>query len=133
LSYDSDENPDVLRKRSEIGILQAKLEQMQTGNEKEPFGKFSAAQVPGMELEYIRKARDVKYHETLFEIIAKQYEAARLDEAKDSPLQVLDHPTVPDMKSGPHRSIIMGLGLLVGLLGGTVRALIQYARQEALV
>ena len=133
LSYDSDENPDVLRKRSEIGILKAKLEQMQTGDAKGPFGKFSAAQVPGMELEYIRKARDVKYHETLFEIIAKQYEAARLDEAKDSPLQVLDHPTVPDTKSGPHRSIIMGLGLLAGLLGGTVWALIQYARREALV
>jgi tyrosine-protein kinase Etk/Wzc len=134
LNYDSDENPDVLRKRSEIGTLQAKLEQMQTGNRKEAFGRFSAAQVPGMELEYIRKAREVKYQETLFEIIAKQYEAARLDEAKDSPLQVLDHPTVPDMKSGPHRSIIMALGLLAGLLAGTVWTLIQYARrQEAVV
>ena len=131
LYYDSDENPDVVRVRSEIGSLEDKVKQLQTGTDKEPFGRFSAAQVPGMELEYIRRARDVKYHETLFEIIAKQYEAARLDEAKDSPLQVLDHAVVPDTKSGPYRSIIMAIGLLVGLMGGAVWVLLQYARQTA--
>ena len=69
---------------------------------------------PALELDYIRHARDVKYHEALFEIIAKQYEAARLDQAHEPILQVLDAPSVPDSKSGPpssrHYDRILGLG-----------------------
>ena len=128
LHYDSDENPDVVRTRSEIGSLEEKLKELQTGTDKQPFGRFSAVQVPALELEYIRKARDEKYHETLFEIIAKQYEAARLDEAKDSPLQILDHATIPDTRSGPYRAIIIAAGLLAGLLIGAAWVLLQYAR-----
>ncbi|RRA47459.1 GNVR domain-containing protein [Acidipila sp. EB88] len=129
LMGESDENPDVLRMRSEISSLQAQVKRMQSGASKASFGEFSAARAPGLELEYIRRARDVKYHETLFDVISKQYEAARLDEAKDAPLQVLDRATVPDLKSGPHRSIIMLIGLLIGLLGGAVWVLIQQARR----
>ena len=133
LLHEADENPDVLRLRGEIGSLEAQVKQMQTGNSRDSYGQFSTAQVPGMELEYIRRARDVKYHETLFDIIAKQYESARLDEARDSPLQILDHPTVPDTKSGPHRTIIMGIGMLVGLLGGMAWVLMKHAKDPNLL
>ena len=126
LHDETEQNPDVLRVRSEIGSLQARAQQMETGAVS-GFGKLSTAQVPGLELEYIRKARDVKYHESLFDIISKQYEAARLDEAKDAPLQVLDKPTVPDMKSGPSRSIIMFVGLVAGLLGSAAWVLLRGA------
>ena len=129
LSNETNDNPDVVRMRNEIGSLQAQLKQLQTGNTNKPFQRFSTSQVPELELEYVRRARDVKYHESLFEIIAKQYEAARLDEAKDTPLQVLDHAIVPDSKSGPHRSIIMAIGLLIGLLGGAVWVLMTSARR----
>lgn len=128
----TEQNPEVLRLRNEIGSLQAQVGQLENGEKSKPFGRLSASQVPGLELEYIRKARDVKYHETLFEIIAKQYEAARLDEEKDSPLQVLDQPTIPDTKSGPHRSIIMGIGLLVGLLGGAAWVLFQSVKRQSI-
>ena len=124
LHDETDQNPDVLRLKSEIGSLQAQASQMENGVEK-GFGRFSTAQVPDAELEYIRKSRDVKYHESLFEIIAKQYEAARLDEAKDAPLQVLDRPTVPDVKSGPSRRIIIAIGLLLGLLGSSAWVLLR--------
>ena len=124
LQDETNQNPDVLRLRSQIGSLQAKASEMESGAEK-GFGRLSTAQVPDAELEFIRKARDVKYHESLFEIIAKQYEAARLDEAKDAPLQVLDRPSVPDMKSGPSRRIIMAVGLLLGLLGSSAWVLLR--------
>jgi tyrosine-protein kinase Etk/Wzc len=130
-SDETEQNPNVIRLRSEIGNLQAQVRQLQVGDSKDSFGRFSTAQVPGLELEYIRRARDVKYHEALFDIISKQYEAARLDEAKDSPLQVLDHAIVPDTKSGPHRSIIMAVGLLAGLLMGGALVLFQHARRSA--
>jgi uncharacterized protein involved in exopolysaccharide biosynthesis len=127
LHDETDENPEVLRARSEIASLQAKAAEMESGSE-QGFGRLSTAQVPETELEYIRKAREVKYHEALFDIIAKQYEAARLDEARDAPLQVLDQPVVPDTKSGPPRSIIMAAGLLLGLLGSSAWAVFRASR-----
>ena len=128
LHDETEQNPEVLRLRSEIGSLQGRAAQMASGDGK-GFGKMSTAQVPELQLEYTRKAREVKYHETLFDIIAKQYEAARLDEATDAPLQVLDRPVVPDTKSGPSRSIIMAVGLLLGLLGSSAWVLLKSARQ----
>ena len=124
LHDETDQNPDVLRLRNEISSLQSKAAEMESGAEK-GFGRLSTAQVPDAELEYIRKAREVKYHESLFEIIAKQYEAARLDEAKDAPLQVLDRPSVPDTKSGPSRRIIITIGFLMGLLGSSAWVLLR--------
>jgi uncharacterized protein involved in exopolysaccharide biosynthesis len=123
LHDETEQNPEVLRLRSEIGSLQAKAAQMESGTDK-GFGRLSTAQVPELQLEYIRKEREVKYHEALFDIISKQYEAARLDEAKDAPLQVLDRPVLPDTKSGPPRAIIMAVGLLIGLLGSSAWALL---------
>ena len=43
-----------------------------------------------------------KYHETLFDLLARQLEAARIDEAKASPtVQVLDPPLLPKARSWP--------------------------------
>ena len=52
---------------------------------------ITTANVPQAGLEYIRKERDVKYHQFLFDLLARQYEAARMDEAKAAPvIQVVD-------------------------------------------
>ena len=48
-------------------------------------------QVPEAGLEYVRKLRDVKYYETIFDILARQFEIAKLDEAKQGAVvQVVD-------------------------------------------
>jgi tyrosine-protein kinase Etk/Wzc len=63
-------------------------------------------------LQYGRKLREVKYSETLFEMLAKQYEAARLDESKAAAvIQVVDPAVEPDRKSSPRRSLIV-LGMV---------------------
>ena len=68
-----------------------------------PVGK-----IPQAGLEYIRKYRDVKYHEALFEGLSKQFEAARLDEARAGGLvQVIDEAVVPERKSWPPRTLIV--------------------------
>lgn len=130
LHDETEQNPDVVRLREEVGSLQRQVAELENGQGKSHFGGISAAQVPELELEYIRRTRDVKYHEALFEIIAKQYEAARLDEARDSPLQILDHGTVPDTKSGPPRMVILAIGLVMGLLGGAAWVVFRAAGQE---
>src|SRR5258706_7377954 len=84
-SFATESNPDMKRIMQEVLGLRselAKLEKDPTitkGDVMMPFGK-----APGVALEYGRRFRDMKYHETLFEVLARQYEIARIDEAKDA-------------------------------------------------
>ena len=69
--------------------------------------------------------RDLKYNEALYEQVAKQYELAKLDEAKDPTLlQILDKAIVPDKKSKPQRMIITISAIFIGLLVGIALAFI---------
>lgn len=128
-TFATEQNPDVERLQERIDTMQsqlAKLEndqrQLQPGNIAVPAGR-----VPEDMLEYERKLRDVKYHETLFDLLSRQYEAARIDEAKSAPIiQVVDRAIPPDKKSGPHRSLIfLGFGL-AGFLISSAVAFVQF-------
>jgi uncharacterized protein involved in exopolysaccharide biosynthesis len=117
----TEQNSEVIRLRSEIDDLQGQLARLQKGSGKESTAAIPTSKVPGLELEYVRKEREVKYHEALFDMLSRQYEAARLDEARDSPLlQVLDPATYPDTKSWPKRSYFLLGGLVLGFLGGSI-------------
>jgi tyrosine-protein kinase Etk/Wzc len=88
--------------------------------------------VPEAGLEYLRGFRDVKYHETVFELLSRQFELAKIDEARDSSLiQVLDQAVVPEKKSKPHRSWIALAGLIFGFLLGVGLALLRDFFQRA--
>jgi uncharacterized protein involved in exopolysaccharide biosynthesis len=59
----------------------------------------------GGDSDYIARYRDFKYHETLFELFAKQYEVARIDESREGAvIQVLDVAQPPERKSKPKRA-----------------------------
>jgi len=78
----------------------------------------------------IQLLRDVKYYQMLYEMLAKQYEVARLDEAKDIPLiQVLDKAVEPERKFKPQRALITIAAAFVGL----ILALITSFVSEALI
>ena len=77
-------------------------------------------------LNYIDALRDQKYLESLYEIIVRQFEAAKLDEAKNSPLiQILDKAITPEKKSKPKRSLIVILATLFAFILGTILAFIR--------
>lgn len=115
----TEQNPEVIRLNSEIQNLQSQLADLQNGKGHGNAAAIPTAKVPQLKLDYVRKEREVKYHEALFEILAKQYEAARLDEARDAPvLQVLDPASYPDSKSEPKRLYIVVGGFFVGLILG---------------
>jgi tyrosine-protein kinase Etk/Wzc len=98
------ENPKVQVMQREIAAMRSQLNDLETQGGSGSNFEVSAGKLPQTTLGYIRKLRDVKYHEALFELLAKQYEAARLDESKQAPLiQVIDRANVPDKKSGPAR------------------------------
>ena len=59
-------------------------------------------------MEYLRRYRDLKYNETVFELLAKEFEVAKLDEAREgSIIQVVDAAVPPDIRSFPQRTLIV--------------------------
>jgi tyrosine-protein kinase Etk/Wzc len=115
----TEQNPDVVRLTAELASLRQQERDLENGPGKHVPGdiSISAANVPGVGLEYIRKERDVKYHQLLFDLLARQYEAARIDEAKSVPvIQVVDRASVPDRKSGPFRALWTLLGGFLGFV-----------------
>jgi tyrosine-protein kinase Etk/Wzc len=117
-SFATEQNPDLIRLRNEIAALTrqlSRLENNQTtrrGDIQVPTGK-----VPEAGLEYLRKYRDVKYYETIYEMIAKQFELAKIDEGKNaSIIQVLDPALPPEKKSKPKRILIVLIAALASLI-----------------
>lgn len=69
------------------------------------------------EQDYVSAYREYKYQETLFEVYAKQFELARMDEAREGTLiQVLDAAEPPERRSKPRKSLIAAGALIAGLL-----------------
>lgn len=107
-SFATSENPDLVRAEEELRALQDQLTRLERGKGGHSPTDLALEKVPGVSLEYIRKLREVKYYEALFELLAKQYEAARIDEARDaSVIQVLDKAIVPEKRSWPKRSYMI--------------------------
>jgi tyrosine-protein kinase Etk/Wzc len=128
-SFATSENPDVIRTEQEIAALKTQLANVELTNK---LGKGNIAiptgKIPQAGLEYIRKLREVKYHEGLFEILAKQFEAAKIDEGKNAPvIQVVDTAVVPEVKAGPHRGLIILGGAILGLIIGCFHVWISSA------
>lgn len=126
-SFAAPQNPEILRIEQELRGLQVQLTKleksrpMSSGDFMVPTGQIAAAGV-----EYVRSLRNVKYYETIFELLAKQFELAKIDEAKDSSLiQVLDKAVPAERKSKPRRAIITLAGLVVGAALGLMLTFIH--------
>ena len=119
------QNPEFVRQKEELAGLRQQLAKLEhsSGAEHDDI-QVPTGKVPQAELEYLRCLRDLKYHETLFEFLSKQFEAARLDEAKDSVVvQVVDAAVEPERKSGPMRLAIVALLTAISFLGAISWAL----------
>jgi len=65
--------------------------------------------------------RQAKLSEAVLEALTKQYELARVQEAKEIPsVQLLDPPSYPEKRAAPTRSLIALFGALAGLAAGIV-------------
>lgn len=107
-TYVTEENPRFQMVKRELGTLQAELRSLEQGNHISGTPEVPTRQLPQAGLEYVRRYRDLKYHETLYEVLARQYEAARLDEAKAGPsVQIIDPAVIPERKSWPPRTLLI--------------------------
>lgn len=129
----TDQNPDVIRLNTEIAGLRQQmsgLEALQKGRKPGDISLTSRS-LPEDQVAYLRKQRDVQYHTFIFDLIARQFEAARMDEAKASPLiQVLDPAEPPERKSGPFRALWTLTGLILGFVFGCVRVVASYVHSR---
>ena len=125
----TDQNPQVIQLQTQIAGLEQQLQRLQndTGRHKTGSIELSTAKVPELALEYVRRNREVKYHEVLFELLAKQYESARLDESRNAPiLQVIDSAVIPERKSSLPRAFIVAVGAFLGALIGVAYVLAKH-------
>jgi uncharacterized protein involved in exopolysaccharide biosynthesis len=107
----TEQNPQVQALRQTISQLKGQLRKLEDSSEGKKVSSDSfiaTADVPEIGLQYARLMRDYKVQETIFELLTRQYEVAKINEAKNtSTLQVLDEAMVPDKKSKPKRSLIV--------------------------
>jgi uncharacterized protein involved in exopolysaccharide biosynthesis len=84
--------------------------------------------VPAASLEYLRRMRDVRYQETLFEFMTRQYEMARVDEAKQGQMiQVVDPALVPERRSWPPRTLLTLLAFILAAIVASSWVILQSA------
>ena len=121
-------NPEFLRVQEEMRGLQGQLEKLQGGQSKRGDVMVPSGKIPEVGIEYIRTLRNVKYYETIFELLSKQYELAKIDEAKDSSMiQQLDLAVPAEKKIRP-KPITM---TLAGIIFGGVLAIFMALLRDA--
>ena len=109
--------PDFKQAQTELAAMRA---QMARAEKEEPSATTGDS-------DYIARFRDFKYHETLFELFAKQYEMARIDESREGTvIQVLDAAQPPERKSKPKKAQI---AMLATLTAGFALLLLVFIRQ----
>jgi tyrosine-protein kinase Etk/Wzc len=126
-AFAAEENPRLKAAQQELLALQTELARIEGASalREGQAGAESSAGATNLQL-----LRNVKYYETLYQMLAQQFELAKIEEAKDSALiQVLDAAIPPERKSKPKRALIV---ILAVLAAGFVAVLIAFMKEAAL-
>jgi tyrosine-protein kinase Etk/Wzc len=114
--YLTESAPDFKQAQTEMSALR---DQLARAEKEEPASNGDS--------DYIAKFRDFKYHETLFELFAKQYEMARIDESREGAIiQVVDTAEAPERKSKPKKAQIT---MMTALATGFALLFFVFVRQ----
>jgi uncharacterized protein involved in exopolysaccharide biosynthesis len=114
--FAADQNPDLVRAEQELAGMEGQLSAMDAASDRST-GDLIAPKgtVTQAGLDYSRAMREVKYRETIQDLLTRQYEGARVDEARQGALiQIVDPAVAPDRPS-PYRFWVV-LGALLGAL-----------------
>ncbi len=121
------ENARVRAVRARVTELQSQLTQLGGVDDNATLGSAvtddqnmypTIRQLPVLGLRYAELYRRAKIQETVFELLTKQYELAKIQEAKEVPtVRVLDEPIVPEKRSFPPRTLIILFGTILSVVG----------------
>ncbi|HLA36048.1 MAG TPA: Wzz/FepE/Etk N-terminal domain-containing protein [Rhodocyclaceae bacterium] len=134
-SYAANGNPQLRMAQQELGVLRNELAKLE-GSDKPRMDtplKVGADGTDGSRgLANLGLLRELKYQETLYELLARQYEMAKIDEAKDAPLiQVIDKAIAPDKKSKPKRAQIVLLSAIAAFFVAIIAAFLKEGLERA--
>ncbi len=124
----TEQNPDVLRLAAELRALRGELARMESsqGGNAGSAVDMPVGRIPEAAIDYVRARRELKLQETLLESMLRQFEIAKLDEAKEGPvLQQVDVAVPPDYKSKPSRALIVVAATLLALLASTLWVIVR--------
>jgi uncharacterized protein involved in exopolysaccharide biosynthesis len=108
----TDNSPTIQVLKSELASLQSMADRMDKNG---TFKSMGLQNLAGASLDYIEAQHEMQYRQALLDLLLKQYDAAKLDEAKDSAIvDVVEPAVVPELKSSPRRALIVVLFAILG-------------------
>ena len=129
-STNSEEYQRKLTEYNEVVAQLGKLKADSKGSKHDAVRSYipTLQDVPEVALQYMRLKREVEVQNTVFEMLTSEYEKARIEEARDTPVvQVLDKAEKPNLRSRPKRKIFTLIGAALGLGWGSMVALVRTA------
>jgi capsule polysaccharide export protein KpsE/RkpR len=124
-----DQNVRVRAAEARITILRRELQRANgqsaidsDGKDADPSHPYPALrQLPQLAVRWANLYRNVRIHETVFDLLSEEYETARIEEVKSIPtVSVIDVPQLPERKSGPHRTLIVLIATLLSVVATAV-------------
>lgn len=118
-NYLTETAPEFRQAQSELAALREQLKKREAS---EPVASAAGS--------YIEKYRDFKYQETLFELFVRQYELAKVDEAREGAvIQIVDVALPPERKSHPKKALI---AILTSIATGMIFLVWVFVRQSVI-
>jgi uncharacterized protein involved in exopolysaccharide biosynthesis len=125
-AFATDQNPEAVRLRQELKSMKGELANLEGGRREGNTSTLPAG------LENVRRLRELKFLEFTVELLTKQYEIAKIDEAKDAVLiQLVDPAIPPDYRSKPKRSLIVLLTMMVAGFAAVILAILREYLERA--
>jgi capsule polysaccharide export protein KpsE/RkpR len=127
----TENNYRVKSLEARIAELRQQVDVQQTGVARPDSMMSWIKKLPQLGVQWSEYYRTATIDEAVYEALTKQYEFAKVQEAKETTsVSILDPPTYPEKKSFPKGSIFLLAGLILSALGGCsyIVALDSYRR-----
>ena len=125
-SYSTEQNPEVQLLENQLASLQDQTARLEERSGSPESGGLDLADVAGAGADYLRAEHELEYRQALFDLLLKQYDAARWDEARNAAvIQVVEDAIPPEQKSAPRRTVIVLIFMALGLIGSWAYILVS--------
>ncbi len=129
-SYATEQNPELELQEQQLSTIQAEVATLEQSHAPGAPAGLGLQDVPGAGMDYLRAQHEVLYRQALLDLLMKQYDAARLDEARSAVvIQVVEPAIEPDRRSSPKRAAIVLLFTALGLAASCFLALAQWRKE----
>jgi uncharacterized protein involved in exopolysaccharide biosynthesis len=116
-SYSTERNPQVELAERQLQSLSAEEARLEKAGGETGSADVGLQQMADAGIDYLSAEHELQYRQVMFDLLLKQFDAARLDEAKTATVvQVVETAAPPDRKSSPHRASIVFIFTVLGLL-----------------